>query len=83
MPAPAMRPSFSASASARLSTTGPRATLMSRAEGFIRASSPAPINPFVRSFSGQWTDTISAQASSSPSGMQGYSSCRSMPDVEV
>ena len=50
-----MCPSRTASASACSSMIPPRATLMSRAPCFIRASSAAPTTPRVLSLSGTWT----------------------------
>ena len=48
-------PARSAAASAASSTTPPRATLSRNAVGFIRASSAAPIRPFVAFVTGTWS----------------------------
>src|ERR1700689_336493 len=65
MPAPPSRCSLSARASAALSTNAPRAVLMSRASGFMRASSRAPIMPRVAGGDGRRTDTTAAVAGNS------------------
>ena len=53
----------SASTSAASSTSSPRAALISRAPSFIRAIAAASITPRVSSFSGRWSVTKSARAS--------------------
>ena len=60
-----MRLSVRASARAAESTTGPRAVLMRKAVGFIRASCSRPISPFVAGVRGQCRETISDWESSS------------------
>ena len=57
--APASAPACRAAASAAVSTTGPRATLMSTAPGRIRPISPASTRPRVASVSGQAITTAS------------------------
>jgi hypothetical protein len=58
-PAPPMRPARSASASACSSTRPPRAVLISRQFGFIRASSAAPIRIAVPAVSGTCSEMTS------------------------
>ena len=55
--------------SATPAAPGPRAVLSRMAADVIRASSAAPIRCRVCAVSGQWSETTSAVASSSPSGM--------------
>jgi hypothetical protein len=65
MAAPAMTPSRSASANACSSTMPPRATLSSRAVGFILRSRSASMSPTVSGVFGRWTETKSARSSTS------------------
>ena len=57
--APAILPLLSASASASLSTTGPRAVLIRTASGFISAMLSALIRAFVSSFNGTCSEIMS------------------------
>ena len=63
--------SASARASAASSTTGPRLVFTRYAVGFISPSSRSPIRCRVSGVSGTWSETTSAAASSSSSGVSG------------
>ena len=71
-----------ASANAASLTMPPRATNINMADDFIFANSSVPINPAVRSLSGQCIDTMSDVVSNSSSDNSLYFSCRAVPEVE-
>ncbi len=74
-PAPATRPSLSASASACSSTRPPRAALMMRTSGLHSASSRAPISPVVSGVLGRWIEMKSLSRSSSSRSTSVTPSC--------
>jgi hypothetical protein len=72
MPAPAMVPARSASASACSSTIPPRETFSTRAVFFICASSAAPTRFFVSGVSGMWNVRKSTRGSRSARFVAGF-----------
>jgi hypothetical protein len=74
-PAPATRPSLSATASAASSISPPRAALTIRTPGLTSASSFSPIRPVVSGVRGRWIEMKSLSRSSSSSPTRRTPSC--------